>query len=153
MRIRIRGPGGSSIITLDAEAKVEDLLQQITEKTGVSRFDVKYGYPPKPLCLDQRGLRLSELDVKLDGEQLIIGSKDEPISATEGASKSQSASDFSPSKKSRAPGPIALEKKAMESEVPEIPMPDRSATLGKQIYNHTGKLCSPRYSSSGHARR
>ncbi|RDW73894.1 hypothetical protein BP5796_07336 [Coleophoma crateriformis] len=129
MRVRIRGPGGSSIIVLGAEARVEDLLLQITEKTGVSKFDVKYGYPPKPLVLDQKSLMLSELDIKLDGEQLTIGSKDEPDPAREEASKTQPGSVSSPSKKPNASGPIALKKRAMESEVPEIPMPERSATL------------------------
>ena len=81
MRIRIRGPGGVSVVTLpDGSATVGDLLREITEKTSITIFDIKYSYPPKPLPLDQsqRSQLLSDLDVKLNGEQLIISAREAP---------------------------------------------------------------------------
>ena len=79
MRLRIRGPGGQSVLTLDSSATIQDLQQAISERTGIANFEIKYGYPPKSLELDlPQTLRLSELDVALDGEQLIISQKVPP---------------------------------------------------------------------------
>ena len=97
MRVRIRGPGGQATISLAETATVGDLCSQIVEQTSIARFDVKYGYPPKPLLLDvyEQSKKLAEIGLKLDGEQLIISEKTESINkhvapATEG-SKSQGA--------------------------------------------------------------
>ncbi|KAI9643480.1 ubiquitin-specific protease otu1 [Ciborinia camelliae] len=78
-RIRIRGPEGASTITLPDDAKISDLISEITFKTSLKTFDVKYGYPPKPLLLSQSepSSPLSKLDIKLNGEQLTISSRGE----------------------------------------------------------------------------
>lgn len=74
MRVRIRGPAGQAAISLSETATVEDLKTKITEKTSFSKFDLKYGYPPKPLLLSDYAdtAKLSNLAIKLDGEQLIV---------------------------------------------------------------------------------
>lgn len=74
MRIRLREPAGQTTLTLADEATVEELQSQIREKTAIPAFDVKYGYPPKPLILEgyEKAAKLSEIGVKLDGEQLIV---------------------------------------------------------------------------------
>jgi len=74
LRVRIRGPSGQSTASFDDNATIETLRKQITESTTLSSFDVKYGYPPKPLHLDkyERAKLLTELDVKLNGEQLLV---------------------------------------------------------------------------------
>ena len=97
MRVRIRGPGGQATISLAETATVGDLYSQIGEQTSIASFDVKYGYPPKPLLLDayEQSKKLAEIGLKLDGEQLIISEKTESINkhaapTTEG-SKSQGA--------------------------------------------------------------
>ncbi|KIW69028.1 hypothetical protein PV04_04932 [Phialophora macrospora] len=75
MRIRIRGPSGkSSTVTLDDSATIDTLRKTIETETSLSCFEVKYGYPPKPLSLDEEPASklLSGLDVKLNGEQLIV---------------------------------------------------------------------------------
>ncbi|OAL39767.1 hypothetical protein AYO20_01164 [Fonsecaea nubica] len=75
MRVRIRGPSGkSSTVSLDESATVETLRTTIQAETSVSSFEIKYGYPPKTLPLDQLASTtlLSELDIKLNGEQLIV---------------------------------------------------------------------------------
>lgn len=155
MRTRLRGPGGTSTLTLPDDATVGDLLTLITEKTSVAKFDIKYGYPPQPLLLEQyeNSQAISQLGVKLDGEQLIISPKDDPSSkpvsqpvAAETANKEQEksrklpveSSNFSftnvpgfeqPEKKQKKP--VALQRaKTMEGDVPELPLPERGATLG-----------------------
>jgi ubiquitin thioesterase OTU1 len=79
MRIRIRGPSGQSTISLDEVATVKDLKSKVAEITGLSSFEIKYGYPPMPLKLDQYdepSTKLSEIGVKLNGEQLIVSKKE-----------------------------------------------------------------------------
>ncbi|KAJ6009744.1 hypothetical protein N7499_004856 [Penicillium canescens] len=78
MRIRVRGPSGQSTVTLDDTATIKDLRDQIAEKTGLTAFDVKYGYPLQPLELGsfQPGQPISETGVKLNGESLIVAPKE-----------------------------------------------------------------------------
>ena len=74
MRIRIRGPSGQSVVNLDESETVEILRKTIATETSLTTFDIKYGYPPKTLPLHQypASTLLSDLDVKLNGEQLIV---------------------------------------------------------------------------------
>src|SRR5277367_6201329 len=78
MRLRIRGPAGQSTVTLDDESTVETLRKAITAETTLSAYDVKYGYPPKSLALDQYApaTKLRDLEVRLNGEQLIVSKSD-----------------------------------------------------------------------------
>jgi ubiquitin thioesterase OTU1 len=131
-------------------------MLQITEKTSVANFDVKYGYPPKPLLLEQfnKTQALNKLDVKLDGEQLTISPKDDPSAkpaslplTSETASKAEQKSanqgsnfsftdvpGFEHLQSEKAPArPVALQRKTMEGDVPELPLPGRGATLGESI--------------------
>jgi ubiquitin thioesterase OTU1 len=92
---------------------------------------------------------LSKLEVKLDNETLIISPKDDPFasrviaeeeSVPQNPNKAQnsaiSSEPFSFTDIPEAPkprnqsGPIALKKKTMEGDVPELPLPDRGATMG-----------------------
>jgi ubiquitin thioesterase OTU1 len=153
MRVRLKGPGGTATLTLADDATIGDLVDQIVEKSAVTHFDVKYGYPPKPLVLDrsQRSNLLTTLDVKLNGEMLTISPKDTASDVGASADK-QSAQDTSPAKsvqktkeapsvsfsgmssadsKQKSTKPVSLKKKAMEGEVPEVPMPEVGATLGR----------------------
>ncbi|MCJ1246564.1 ubiquitin-specific protease otu1 [Trapelia coarctata] len=77
MRIRVRGPNGQSAITLPENATVADLRAQITETTAIKEFDLKYSYPPKPLELEKldASSNLSDIGIKLAGEQLIVSEK------------------------------------------------------------------------------
>lgn len=173
MRIRLRGPSGASIISLGEYATVGDLLSQISEKTSLTNFDIKYGYPPKPLHLNQEGTLLSALDVSLDGEQLTISAQDRSTGSggsVEIANKEknlnasratnvkektspQSAGSISfagmsatkDTENSAAPkketGPVSLQRKAMDRDVPELPLPDRGATMGEQQSFPSARCC------------
>ncbi|MCJ1367343.1 ubiquitin-specific protease otu1 [Acarospora aff. strigata] len=78
MRIRIRGPAGQSVVTISESATIGDLQLQISENTSLPHFDAKYGYPPKPLMLEghDTSVKLQDLGIKLEGEQLIISRKE-----------------------------------------------------------------------------
>ena len=82
MRVRIRGPAGQATISLSETATVEELKTKITEKTSISKFDLKYGYPPRPLSLSDYAdtAKLSNLGIKLDGEQLIVSATTPSVS-------------------------------------------------------------------------
>ncbi|KAL2816843.1 OTU-domain-containing protein [Aspergillus cavernicola] len=78
MRLRIRGPSGQFTVAIAEDATVGDLRNQIVDKTGLTSYDVKYGYPVKALSLDQFDPQhsVTELGVELNGEQLIITARD-----------------------------------------------------------------------------
>jgi ubiquitin thioesterase OTU1 len=130
MRARLRAPGGASTITLPDDATVRDLVAQITEKTSLSSFDVKYGYPPQPLLLEQyeSSQALSKLGIKLDGEQLTISARDPPQEPTPAPAQKDVQNPAGPASL-KGHKPISLKKKNMEEEVPELPMLSRGATL------------------------
>ena len=165
MRIRLRGPSGASTLHLGDDATVGDLQSSITEKTSLTRFDIKYGYPPKPLYLDTPTTLLSSLDVRLDGEQLTISAHDDPgfeekaiekdaagihslerdrqlpsqkdglTQATPGQVTFAGISGPKPRKENSeftaiSSDPISLKRKGKDMEVPELPLPDRGATMG-----------------------
>ncbi|KAH0609591.1 uncharacterized protein H6S33_013077 [Morchella sextelata] len=75
MRIKIRSPTGTQVLNLSPEATVSSLLSEIRSKCSISGdMEIKYGYPPKILQLNEYSSSslLEELPVKLEGEQLII---------------------------------------------------------------------------------
>ncbi|KIW27944.1 uncharacterized protein PV07_07639 [Cladophialophora immunda] len=162
MRVRIRGPSGkSSTVSLDESATVETLRKTITTETSLSSFEVKYGYPPKTLSLDQLppSKLLSELDIKLNGEQLIINevkppsqkgdsqptSSDPLTSAPRAAESSRhygsTSTAFSgtskptPKAQEASAAPLSLSRKqnAEMADPPEIWCPDLQGTLVLRI--------------------
>jgi ubiquitin thioesterase OTU1 len=66
------------VISFDDTKTVDNLRKTIATETSLTTFDIKYGYPPKILSLDEypASTLLCDLDVKLDGEQLIVSKKD-----------------------------------------------------------------------------
>lgn len=155
MRIRVRGPSGtSSIITLGNSATIETLREAITAETNLTSFEIKYGFPPKTLDLNQypSSSLVSEIDVKLNGEQLIVNktsssalqqkseSTRQPQSPTEKQGSLQSPSTVSQSKSKPRPqqsaaAPLSLSRKqnpAMD-DPPEVFMPEVGGTLVLRI--------------------
>lgn len=159
IRLRIRGPGGQSTASFDDTASVSTLKDQIRELTSLSKFDVKYGYPPKPLRLDQFNdeMLITELGIKLNGEQLLVtraeGIESTPSSTSVQADKqiaAASGTDTSsvakpqqnvtkkqpPSSNTKAaltepPAPLSLARKPRKemSDPPEVFVPDLGGTL------------------------
>ena len=150
-------------MTLAEDATVSDLLAQITEKTGLPNFDIKYSYPPKPLDLprSEPSTLLSKLDIKLDGEQLTISAKEPPagIPAVEQKQTPRESQAIKPVQNppqpsfsfvdvpgaskatpAKAAPPISLQRKGMSGEVPELPLPDRGATMGISLFSFGKEL-------------
>src|SRR5438874_741715 len=86
MRIKLQTPSGSSIITLPAGATVGDLHSSISERASHQNFEIKSGFPPKPLRLHAlpRSKPLVELDERLDGGQLLVSPSDDQGDHTTG---------------------------------------------------------------------
>jgi ubiquitin thioesterase OTU1 len=156
MRLRIRGPSGSNTAILDDSATVDALRKIIGIETSLTSFEVKYGYPPKPLILEQypASKLLSELDIKLDGEQLIVVNTGTSTSATtsakpgttSGHTKEESgrtevslSTSQSPSSKPRAEGPSAAplslsrKKNPAMDDPPEVFIPDLGGSIVLRI--------------------
>ena len=151
MRVRVRGPDGASTITLGDSATVADLKQAITNSTSLSRFHI-YNGPPKLLVLPEDSTLLSDLKVNLNGAVLTVSEKSGPSRSsqatppsagdveklvqsinvpkfagmTEGSNKQTASSKHT----HEDPKPIPLQKKKMVEDTPEVPLPDRGATLG-----------------------
>ena len=159
MRIRLRGPSGQSVVNLPETARISELQSQILEKTSIAEPDIKYGYPPKPLRLEDypEWSSISELDVKLDGEQLIVSKRSAALSTQE-PSQLPGNHDSAASSSSKGSGIITqsgalsgfsfegvgekptfisttsdnrdyLPTKEKNQDAPEIPLPTHSSTL------------------------
>lgn len=132
------------------------LRDQIARSTTLASFDVKYGYPPKVLNLDQYDSTklLSELDIKLNGEQLLVTRSENAPVTSPSASAAQGNDTKVQSKLSKPPlaiqqttaqpggtqsrnpltepaQPLSLTRKNKPdmSEPPEIFIPDVGGTL------------------------
>lgn len=136
MRIRVRGPEGQSTVALDDAATVDDLRSQITEKTGLAAFEVKYGYPDiKPLALDgfSGDQKITETGVNLNGEQLIVTRKESAPGLTPSDNKDTGTSVASSRKSDE---PLSLSRKPHEGiadDPPEISSSDHSGTFVLRI--------------------
>lgn len=154
MRLRIRGPEGMSQVSLPETATWGELKAEISFRTSVPDFDIKYGYPPQPLdttSFDDE-LKLTDIGINLNGEQLIIMPRDmqsklsnpmsgsSPNPATVGSLPPQTGSapqhragDFPPSfpqAQSRA-APLSLNRKPNDvtEDPPEVPVPGLDGVL------------------------
>ncbi|KAI9928063.1 hypothetical protein ASPWEDRAFT_173711 [Aspergillus wentii DTO 134E9] len=137
MRIRVRGPAGQSTVSLDDTATVDDLRTQIVDKTGLTAYDVKYGYPDlKPLELHgfQPGQKITEIGVNLNGEQLLVTNKEGSIH-TQTPSTSHD-NDARATFQKKPPEQFSLPRKSHEGvsdDPPEIPSPEHSGTFVLRI--------------------
>lgn len=141
MRIRVRGPEGQSTVALDDSATVDDLRAQVADKTGLTAYDVKYGYPDlKPLALEgfTGSQKIAEVGVNLNGEQLLITRKEgAPKTVPSGDDNNKGDSGApAPSRKPESDAPLSLTRKPHEGladDPPEIPSPDHSVTFVLRI--------------------
>ena len=152
-KVRVRHPEGQATLVLASTTTVGSLLRQITEKTGLSAFDLKFGYPPRQLLLEgfEENTTLSKIDIKLDGEQLIVSQKF-PFTSHElaGAQQTEMKTPFpsstpvppdgtpaappsSSSRKSDKSLSLSRKAKRMDQDAPEIPLPLLNATLVLRI--------------------
>lgn len=128
----MRGPSGQSTVTLESTANVDELRAQIVEKTGLTSYDVKYGYPDlKPLAIDdlQPEQNVGELGINLNGEQLLITRKEG--SQPPGESKEEPV--LTPQQPSGNASPSQKPLESSAEDPPEVASPDHSGTLVLRI--------------------
>jgi ubiquitin thioesterase OTU1 len=134
IRVRLRGPSGLSTATLGESATVKDLRAQITEKTGLPAYayDLKYGYPVKPLSLETFGedQKLAELGIKLHGESLIITAKEAPTPAPPTPLVTRNEAPVPSTGRPSSPK-LSLSRSNRKSadDPPEVPSPEHNGTF------------------------
>lgn len=133
MRIRVQGPSGPSTIILDDSASIQDLRDQITQKTGLVTFDVKHGWPPKPLELDNypSDQKITETGTRLDGASLIVAQKEGAARPGNDDAVSQPATSTSSTSTRPAPLQPPPPKAAQDNadDPPEIASRDHAGTF------------------------
>jgi ubiquitin thioesterase OTU1 len=155
MRIRVRGPSGMSQVNMADTATWGELKHEISTKTSVPDFDVKYGYPPQNLDTTSidNDTKLTDVGIKLDGEQLTIMPRDIQQALHNSTSLSSHVDpqnhgtlpslkniqppqhqpgDFpSGQTKGEQAAPLSLQRKPndVESDPPEVPVPGLEGVL------------------------
>lgn len=154
MRLRVRGPEGQSTVTISATATVAELISQVAKATSIEgELEIKYGYPPKPLLLEEldSSTILSDTGLKIDGEQLIVSevynvSSKAKSQASEGASErvmADAPSHVRPSLSNSAAHassgagaqprstekPLSLSRKSRNLEPPELALRSHASTV------------------------
>ncbi|MCJ1308667.1 ubiquitin-specific protease otu1 [Agyrium rufum] len=142
MKLRIRGPDGQSAVSLADDASISDLKQEIAKATDVPEFDIKFGFPPKPLILDDypQSTKLADLSIRLSGETLIINPKYYDIPNPEPPARKSPSKPHPPSTRptqssssTRQQQPRNIDPETAASDPPEIPLPSHSSTLVLRI--------------------
>lgn len=137
MRLRIRGPNGQSTMKLSPDATVKDLVNQIRKDQGISKPEVKIGYPPQPFALLDfpENWLLTDTGVKLDNEQLTISDAEPPPAPLPEPVKTPAGQ--TPPAKDPVPRSAGAAPKAKnndyEMEPPEIPLASHHGTLVLRI--------------------
>jgi ubiquitin thioesterase OTU1 len=130
---------------------VSQLLTQISEKTSLSSFDLKFGYPPQTLDLTPYAPSdtIKEAGIKLNGEQIIVQPKANEQSSsqhsqtsatstsltdqsgTTSATSNQTFSASKPTQSSSSNQPLSLERKQrnMAEDTPEVAVPTHESTM------------------------
>jgi ubiquitin thioesterase OTU1 len=122
---------------LDDSATVQDLREQIADKTGLTSgfFDVKYGYPDlKPLDLDrfQSTQPLADMGVNLNGEQLIVAPRDSGASTSETTTLNQpsgSVPQQPPQLHQQPSSSMSQHPEKTADDPPEIASPEHGGTF------------------------
>ncbi|KZL87669.1 otu-like cysteine protease [Colletotrichum incanum] len=126
MRARYKGPGGTGVVSLEDTATVGDLFNEIKDKTGITDFSLKYGWPLQTLTLEQKDANAKDLG--LNGQSFSI----EP--AQPRAITPPPAAPPAASRGPEAGGP-AVKKARLDSDADatpseiSIPWPERESTL------------------------
>jgi ubiquitin thioesterase OTU1 len=147
IRLRLRGPEGTSTLSLPSDATWADLKREISLKTNVADFDLKFGYPPQELNTTSidAGVLLTDMPHALHGEQLTVVPRttlqaklSAPLAGTtQGVQAIPTLPPTTSSKSTTYPStPLSLTRKpnpALDLDPPTIPLPTLSATLTLRI--------------------
>ncbi|OAA81902.1 Ovarian tumor, otubain [Akanthomyces lecanii RCEF 1005] len=72
MRTRYKWPGGTGIITLGDDATLGDVVKELTSKTFLTDFGIKFGPPTAMKALDMSRVNQSAKEIGIHGETLTI---------------------------------------------------------------------------------
>ncbi|EME40233.1 hypothetical protein DOTSEDRAFT_74887 [Dothistroma septosporum NZE10] len=134
IRLRVRGPEGQATISIDGHATWSELCRQISEKTNVADFDLKYGFPPQTFNTESIGgdTKLADIPHKLNGEQFTLAPRNVQAKLSSPLDNTTRAPETVKSLPSHQhtsfpDKPLNLTRKKkppMESEPPEVPVPN-----------------------------
>lgn len=155
MRLRVRGPEGQSTVTISATATVAELIYQVAKATSIEgKLEIKFGYPPQPLSLEQLDptTTLSDAGLNIDGEQLIVSEEynasstaksqvQENASAAGAPNSSARASSDSTVRAASGPGarsssiekPLSLSRKSQNLEPPELALRSHASLVVMRV--------------------
>ncbi|EED14142.1 OTU-like cysteine protease, putative [Talaromyces stipitatus ATCC 10500] len=124
MRVRVRGPTGQNTITFDQSTTVADFTQLIKDNTGLTSFE--------PLRLEEYDptQKIAAIGVNLNGEQLIVNSKQSTEPARVSQQQDRSASAPQQQQQKQPPSRVTPEE---DTEPPEIPSPEHGGTVVLRI--------------------
>jgi ubiquitin thioesterase OTU1 len=137
MRIGLRGAFGQTIVNLPDDATVGDLSAEIQKASSYATFDLKAGFPPKPLDLTQfdSSLNLADTGLKLNGERIQVEERktQEELKAplagstpTHTAPKPASSSTPPRSQQPSQPLPLKKKPRKFEEDPPAVKLSDGS---------------------------
>jgi ubiquitin thioesterase OTU1 len=147
MRFRLRTPSGQHTVSLDDDATINDLCTKITELTELIVYDIKSGFPPTTLDISQFSseTKLADTELKINGEQLIVASKNLPGITFAKSTAQHSASMSSTPSESRASPPkqpttrvsgananlpsLKRKENDVESDPPSVPISSRGGRM------------------------
>ncbi|KAF6819659.1 ubiquitin thioesterase otu1 [Colletotrichum plurivorum] len=126
MRARYKGPGGTGVVSLEDDATVGRLFDEIKIQTGIADFTLKFGWPLQTLSLEQKDANAKDLG--LNGQSFTIepaqsSAPAPPASVPPPAIKAPVASV--PFSNRSRPGAVA---DPSPSDI-SIPWPERESTL------------------------
>jgi ubiquitin thioesterase OTU1 len=124
-------------LNISSDASWSDLIREISEKSGVADFDLKYGYPPQALNTESINpdMKLSDLPQKLNGEQLIVMPRtvqsklsdplagSQPVTAKSLPNPASSGPPHKSADFSDKPLNLTRKKQPMDSDPPEVNVP------------------------------
>jgi ubiquitin thioesterase OTU1 len=125
VQLRVRGPDGIARLEVEGDATMGQLVELIKDKTNVSTFTLKYGYPLKDLDLNPQTEDKTVSDFRLHGETLIIV----PLEAS---SAGPAPAPQMPATEPQAtePGSAVFEPKSVEPDETVLAWPERRGSLG-----------------------
>lgn len=125
MRARYKGPSGTGVLQLPDDATIQDVLDEIRTKSGISRFVLKYGPPMAMKTINPSDYKLAAASIGLHGETLTVvpdeASPDMPPTS------SATASNTPQSNPNRSQTPAA-ESSGRPEDI-NAPWPEREGTL------------------------
>lgn len=127
IQVRIRAPNGQSRLEIDDEGSLGDLIAMVKEKTGLTKFSLKYGYPLKNLDISPEIQSTTKVkDHGLRGETLVVA----PLES------SSSPAPPPPAAESSTPAaPKPFTPKGIEPDETSLAWPEKGGYIGVSIYN------------------